>query len=387
VIFVTSCGIKQPIGPNSFNSTLGTIFVNSTPTGASIFLDNNFTGKLTPDSLHEISAGIHKIHIYRNGFRSIPDSIIIEVNSNSIKSAFFQLQTLTNTGRVFIQTEPTGAQIFVDEQLIDNLTPDTLILGKGLHQIKIEKNGFRTHQQNIDVIVDSLLEIQHDLQIRQRVLMESFANVSCLPCVAATDNLELFDQNQADSTYAIIEYFAGWPNPNDPFYLEVLSDVDARLIYYNVTGLPSFYIGGDQQVDATLNGTIDRAFADKYTNQHSLLGISISRQLDADSLKIKVEVFNESGQFIADDLRLFMAITEDYIEFENPPGSNGLKNFSWVFRGFISANEGNPLQFVENKSIHLFAQKWRSNFNYVNSHIVAFIQNITTKSILQVSYD
>jgi hypothetical protein len=387
VLFVTSCGVKQPIEPSNNSITQGSIFINSTPTGAAIILDNKAIGKFTPDSLYGISAGMHTVHVYKEGFKSIPDSININVNTDSIPNVHFQLHVLTTTGVVFVESFPGGAWINVDGKNTNQQTPDTLVLEIGSHLITLQKNGFQEQRFETIVIGDSLIEVLQELNIRQMVLLESFANVSCLPCVDASENLEIFTQKTDETFYAIIEYFADWPNPNDPFYAQAPIDVDKRIAFYDVTGLPALYMGGSKQVDATIAGEIDKEFALLIGQQESNLAISLDHQLHNDSLQIDLTIYDFENIINTDNLRLFAALIENDIQFDQPPGSNGLTHFNWVLRGFVSANEGETLQFDDGLlDQFMFKVKWNQGWQYENCVLITFIQDIETRRIEQVGY-
>jgi len=386
LLLIISCGVKQPIEPSNNLIIQGSIFVNSTPPGAAIFLDNNATNKFTPDSVHGISAGMHTVHVFKEGFKSMPDSININLNTDSIPSVHFKLDALTTTGLVFIESFPAGAWIKVDGKNTDKQTPDTLVLELDSHLITLQKNGFHEQRFEITVITDSLIEVQQELNIRQMVLLESFANVSCLPCVAASKNLEIFTQMTDDTFYTIIEYFAGWPNPNDPFYAQAPGDVDKRIAFYDVTGLPALFIGGSKQVDATIAGEIEKEFAPLIGQQKSNLAISIDHQLHNDDIQIDLTIYDFESIIKADNLKLFAALIENDIQFSQPPGSNGLTHFNWVFRGFVSANDGESLQFDDGIDHFMFKIKWNQSWQYDNCIIIAFIQDIETRGVEQVSY-
>jgi hypothetical protein len=78
-----------------------------------------------------------------------------------------------------------------------------------------------------------------------------------------------------------------------------------------------------------------------------------------------------------------VAIIEDDIRFNAAPGSNGLTHFNFVFRGFLSDKNGD--RFDENASIvKSYTKEW-PDWNYANSHIVAFIQHIETKQIIHTT--
>jgi hypothetical protein len=112
---IFSCGVKQPVENVEFQKT-GKIFVSSQPDSALIFLDGQNTFKVTPDTLNGISLGRHIVRVQREGFKPLQDSIIVQVEENTIARAAFTLEALVYLGTLVVNSEPGGAEIYVDWQ-------------------------------------------------------------------------------------------------------------------------------------------------------------------------------------------------------------------------------------------------------------------------------
>ena len=67
VFLLNSCGLKQP-DESLLKLYFGSAFVNSNFNDAKIFVDYNSTGKVTPDSVHNLPVGSHVIHIFKYGY-------------------------------------------------------------------------------------------------------------------------------------------------------------------------------------------------------------------------------------------------------------------------------------------------------------------------------
>ena len=67
--------------------TTGTLFVQSTPAGAQIWVDGTNTGKVTPDSVKTLSAGTHSLTLKLDGYKdSIQTGITITAGSTTTRN-------------------------------------------------------------------------------------------------------------------------------------------------------------------------------------------------------------------------------------------------------------------------------------------------------------
>jgi len=382
-LFALSCGVKQPVEHITIQK-FGDIVVTSTPTGALIHLDGQSTHKITPDTLTRIAPGIHSVHVILDEHRTRPDSIIVDVQAEKIQHADFTLEKLSSIGTVYIESSPSGATIFVDGQNYCKTTPDTVQLEQGTHNIQIIKNGYTAHEWHVDVIRDSTIQHNADLAVKPCVLIETFGNVSCDPCVAAAENLHTFKNNTPAGDYAIIEYYANWPSPNDPFYKEAPKDVMDRVMYYQLTTLPSMFIGGQVGADAANYEDIDEKYKTTFSAQSQTVGVSIDNTLVDGLLTVNIETIFFEADANRENLVLFVAIIENNIYYESAPGKNGLKDFDFVFRGFLTDKKGDPISEGQESQTLSYTLSW-PGWNYAHSQIIAFIQNKETKEIIQTS--
>lgn len=380
LLITVACGVKQPVDTVD-ELDVGKIAVISEPAGAAILLDGAHTSKTTPDTLYDVPIGRHVIRVIGEGYRSIPDSLNLNLEKDQLVEARFVLQQLVTTGKIIVETAPSHAEILIDGQTTGKFSPDTVTTDAGIHRLSLAKNGYLTHSQEITVLKDSLLQVLENLKINHRILIESFGNVSCTPCVEAVANLHTFVENHDATQYAIIEYFANWPNPNDPFYKVSPQDVDQRLGYYQLQALPSMYINGIYEPDATNYTDISQKFQSAQTALKIPIGVSIERNLVDGVLQAAIEIYNPDENAVdITPFRLFAAIIENNIHYDSPPGSNGLTDFDYVFRAFLTPNIGETI----NSGQFNYSYTW-PDWEYANCQVIAFIQNITTKQIIQMT--
>jgi len=86
-LIIASCdnNTTEPTVPDN----TGKIFINSTPTGAQIFVDGTNTNKVTPDSTDKLSTGNHDITLKLDGYRDT--TITVNVVQGLTTNKFVQL--------------------------------------------------------------------------------------------------------------------------------------------------------------------------------------------------------------------------------------------------------------------------------------------------------
>lgn len=117
---------------------LGTISVQSFPTGATIIIDGEYAGT-TPRFVRDIPVGVRQITIEKEGYASEIKSVEVLYD----KTAEYNFE-LKQGRKLTIKTEPSGADLYVNNVLI-GITPIEFNLDYSKHnKIKICKTGFHT---------------------------------------------------------------------------------------------------------------------------------------------------------------------------------------------------------------------------------------------------
>ena len=95
-------------------------------------------------------------------------------------------------------------------------------------------------------------------QSQRLVLVEAFSQASCGPCAAQNPALNAALTAAGTNKVVSVKYQTDWPGV-DPMNAQNPAEVDTRVAYYNVTGVPSRRLDGNQgtTVDAT---TIDNRY-------------------------------------------------------------------------------------------------------------------------------
>jgi hypothetical protein len=292
-------------------------------------------------------------------------------------------------GKILITANVDSAGIFVNNTFTGKYTPDTVALPFGEYTIKVIK------------------EVEP-----KTVLLEDFANVSCVPCVISNKIIEnLTRHTYGTSKLIAVKFPTNFPAPNDPFYLANKPDCDSRISYYNVFFAPNTVIDGIERPISTdsldIKASVDLRLSDlprfslnikdsissadyfidvnvkvipKYFPQSKTVNVNTTN-----SISVNFELDLETSPINFDDLVLHTVVTETEIEFATPPGSNGETKFYDVMRKMLPSNAGESLSTLGITGEGSFSRQipvspaWNSN----NLNAVVYIQNKSTKEVLQ----
>jgi hypothetical protein len=119
----------------------GTLKISSVPFQCRVYIDGRPASHGTPLTLSDLSVGTHTIHLQKDGYEDWSHAVVILENRQlQLKASLKPARELT--GRLRVQTAPSGASLFLDGYPTGNLTPATLFnLQAGRHRIRIAKAG------------------------------------------------------------------------------------------------------------------------------------------------------------------------------------------------------------------------------------------------------
>lgn len=127
-------------------SNAGSLVVQSSPSGASVFVDGRSEGT-TPLSIDRIQKGSHEITLLLEGYAEYRGQVVVEPNS----SARVDAMLTALPGSLKILSNPAGARIYLDDtaQGESPVTLDTI--EPGTYRVRAELRGYET--QNSTVVV------------------------------------------------------------------------------------------------------------------------------------------------------------------------------------------------------------------------------------------
>ena len=161
-----------------------TLSVSSKPAGAVVLMDGKDTGKLTPAQFAGIKPGSHNITLQRAGFLDQSSSVSVEAGQAStmnliltqlgstdeirgtggkFKKVFGRGGDTSGMGIVSIKTQPKGAQIMINNRVLDKTTPFDFYLNPGTYVLDITMPGYKNLHRVINVQEGEKLAIQEML--------------------------------------------------------------------------------------------------------------------------------------------------------------------------------------------------------------------------------
>jgi len=141
----------------------GSTSIQSNPTGAKIFLDGADTGFVTPKTISNVPAGSHVILCRLSGYADNSQTVSVFAGQTAMVS--IDLVSIPTTGSISIQSNPTGAKIYLDYADTGFVTPKTLPnLAAGSHVIRCSLSGYDDTTQNISVVPGQTTDVMITLQ-------------------------------------------------------------------------------------------------------------------------------------------------------------------------------------------------------------------------------
>ena len=123
VLFV-GCDKEVSRSPVESEAPKGFIYVNSNPSGFTIFQNDRNTGRLTPDSISYIESGVYEITLKKKYFKDT--SIVVTLNEDEKLQVSIDIASNPSMyGNLSLQTAPVGAEIIINDSATGKITPST----------------------------------------------------------------------------------------------------------------------------------------------------------------------------------------------------------------------------------------------------------------------
>ena len=218
----------------------GCLIVTTKPeSDATIILNGKILNQKTPYSNDMISAGAYDLTVSKFGFEDVTQTVVIADGA----TVTMDIEMPYLYGKLKIESEPSGASVFIDNEEI-GVTPvisDSLIYG--VHYIKIAKNNLKTYKSQFVINYDNVqllnvvLEDCPDGAINSLFSIDSTKQVyfshGNLQYQASTKTWKFAehqwdfigdDNKNISSSYAGWIDLFGWGTGNDPSLSSILKD-------------------------------------------------------------------------------------------------------------------------------------------------------------------
>ena len=161
-----------------------TAFVSSVPPGAQVLIDGRDTGKVTPVQLSIDKPGIHTFLVKKQGFldetsnsnlqagqtfqfapvlQALGTTDEIKIGGGRFKKIFGSGDT-AGMGSVSVRTQPKGAQIAINQRVVDKASPVEFYLNPGTYILDITLSGYGSVHRVINVERGGRLAVDETLE-------------------------------------------------------------------------------------------------------------------------------------------------------------------------------------------------------------------------------
>jgi hypothetical protein len=158
------------------------VSVTSDPIGAAIWMDGRDTGRVTPAQISVDKPGNHSFVFKKQGYLDESATTNLQVgqtfrlsptlrvlgNTDDIKigGKFKKMFGGSNTagmGTVSVKTQPKGAQVAINNRILDKFSPVELYLDPGTYVVDITLSGFKSVHRVINVEKNGKVSIEESL--------------------------------------------------------------------------------------------------------------------------------------------------------------------------------------------------------------------------------
>ena len=132
----------------------GIVRINSIPTDATVFKNGEQVEKNTPVTL-QLNPGEYTIAVGKHQVQIESQKVTLEAGDDKTLNFVLDgppgsvLENKDGSITVGIDSEPTGAEIFIDDQKSEEKTPAFITLRPGDHQVKLTLAGYQTYDEEI----------------------------------------------------------------------------------------------------------------------------------------------------------------------------------------------------------------------------------------------
>jgi hypothetical protein len=147
--------------------TTGSIIVTSSPSGASVYIDNSYKGitqSANPLDLTGIMPGTHVVRLVLDNYQDFTTTVAVQAGRTArVDAVMVPATNPTETGTLQVNSEPQGANVFLDNAC-RGITPLTLSsVETGSHSLLVRLQGYNDYSTTVTITPGQVLEIQAGL--------------------------------------------------------------------------------------------------------------------------------------------------------------------------------------------------------------------------------
>lgn len=135
----------------------GSLKISSTPSGASIYLNNTYIGK-TP-KVEKLTKGEYDLKLMLKGYRTYARKVHVTKKQDTPIDA----ELLEQRGKMEIRTNPPKATVYIDGVKLGQVTPLIIEKPPGEYELKIVKDQYYVDQRSVMIKDDMTVTVEVDL--------------------------------------------------------------------------------------------------------------------------------------------------------------------------------------------------------------------------------
>jgi len=223
-------------------------------------------------------------------------------------------------------------------------------------------------------------------QSQRYILAEEFTQASCGPCAAQNPAFNAV-LNANETKIIGLKYQVWWPG-YDPMYLHNPTEVNTRVAYYNVTGVPNVRVDGTAYAGAP-SGVTQTFVDNRYNNVTSPYTITLTHSFNPTYTQMTINADITCTGTTTGTLKAHTAIIEREINFATAPGSNGETDFYGVMKKMIPDDQGSDVTAVtagQTQNLNFVVDIPWYVYNLNQLAVIVFIQNQSSKVVHQTAY-
>ena len=144
IVYATLNPIPTPVPPVNY----GSIYVESSPSGSSIYFNGNYRGS-APLIINDVWPGSYSIQAELNGYHTYTTTTT--VSSGTRSTVYCPLSPMVTSGSLYILSDPTNAKVVLDGVYRGN-TPLTLNnLASTTHIVELDHAGYYDWKSTVEV--------------------------------------------------------------------------------------------------------------------------------------------------------------------------------------------------------------------------------------------
>jgi serine/threonine protein kinase len=141
------------------------IYVNSKPPGADVFINGAKQSGQTPVTL-PLAPGQYNLVLRMPGYEAYAGSIQVKDNIQTQLDVTLNEKSATRVAWAQVNSNPKGAEIFVDGASTSQFTPARVQVPVGLHTVTLRMNGYQPAKRPIQVSEGGTVTIDESLRLK-----------------------------------------------------------------------------------------------------------------------------------------------------------------------------------------------------------------------------